>query len=658
MNNSDISRRSFMKQAGVAALAGSSLLNMLSCQPSGKKLPNVVLIFIDDQGYADVGCFGAEGFETPHIDRLAVEGMRFTNFYVSQAVCSASRAALLTGCYSERVGIQGALSPWAQNGLSPEEDTIADILKQKGYKTAAVGKWHLGHLEEFLPQNNGFDEYFGLPYSNDMWPVGFDGVPLEEAWKSKYPPLPLIDGVETVDTIETLEDQATLTTRYTDRAVQFIEKNKNEPFFLYLAHSMVHVPLGVSEKFRGKSEQGMYGDVVMEVDWSVGQVMSKLEKHGLDDNTLVIYTSDNGPWLNFGNHAGSARPLREGKGTAFEGGMRVPTVMRWPGHIPAGTECTKLASTIDILPTLATITGANLPEKKIDGVNIRPLMKGDSEMNPRDVFYCYYGAELRAIRWKQWKLYFPHKSRSYVGVEPGMDGYPGPYATLHMTEALYNLDEDIGETTDMAASHPDIVTKLKAIADQARQELGDRLTETQGSEVRDSGRSRSVPKHVKHLAVGAPVTLAKPFNRQYRGGSDDALTDGKRGSRDFADGLWQGFEVDDLDATIDLGKPTEISMIKTGFLDSQFSWIFPPTKVEFYAAGVSKKFEHIETLTPGEPDFNPNPETKDFAVEFKPRTVRYVRVKAANIKQCPEWHSGKGGKAWLFADEVIIQNKK
>ena len=257
--------------------------------------PNVVLILTDDQGYADVGTYGANGFTTPHLDRLAAEGVRFTNFYASQAVCSASRASLLTGSYAERVSVVGAYSPSAQVGLHPDEETIAEILRDQGYATGMVGKWHLGHHDEFLPLQQGFDEYFGLPYSNDMWPVNYDGTPATEGNKIGYPPLPLIDGNEPIEIVADLDDQSRLTARYAERAVDFIERHADRPFFLYFAHSMPHVPLGVSDKFRGQSEQGMYGDVIKEIDWSVGEVLDALDRHGLAENTLVFFTSDNGP---------------------------------------------------------------------------------------------------------------------------------------------------------------------------------------------------------------------------------------------------------------------------------------------------------------------------------------------------------------------------
>lgn len=483
--------RNFLKITGIiaATLVLGILSLMLSC--SAEKPPNIVLIFIDDMGYADIGSFGAKGYETPNLDRMAKEGMRFTDFHVSQAVCSASRAALLTGCYSERIGIKGALNPWAKHGLNPEEETIADLLKNRGYATAIFGKWHLGHQKEFLPLNHGFDEYFGLPYSNDMWPVHFDGKPITEGRKSSYPKLPLIEGNETVGYVEDLDDQGQLTTMYTERALNFIEKNKNQPFFLYLPHSMVHVPLGVSDKFKGKSEQGMYGDVVMELDWSVGQILETLKKNNLDENTLVIFTSDNGPWLNFGNHAGLALPLREGKGNMWEGGVRVPTLMRWPGKIPAGTECDKLTSTLDILPTLSSLSGAAQPQRKIDGVDIWSLMAGDEQANPRTEYYYYYGRQLCGVREGDWKLMFPHTYRSYKGVEPGKDGFPGPYAQGQTGLELYNLESDISETTDVSAEYPDIVERLKKIGEKARDDLGDTITGQKGRGIREPGRIRS-----------------------------------------------------------------------------------------------------------------------------------------------------------------------
>jgi arylsulfatase A-like enzyme len=471
-----LKRRDFLKTLGMGAAA----LSVSSFQGCGRKPaartgpPNFVVIFTDDQGYADVGCFGAEGFETPNLDRMAKQGMRFTSFYVSQAVCSASRSSLITGCYPNRVSIYGALGPRAEIGLNPEEETIAEVLKKKGYACGIFGKWHLGHHREFLPLQQGFDEYLGLPYSNDMWPVWYDGTPSpQDHNKATYPYLPLIDGYETVEKLTTMEDIDMLTTRYTERAVRFIEKNKDRPFFLYVPHSMPHTPLGVSDKFRGKSQQGKYGDVIMEIDWSVGQILKALKKHNLENNTLVVFTSDNGPWLNFGKHAGSVGPLREGKGTSWEGGQRVPCIMRWPGHIPKGRDCDNIASTMDLLPTFAAIAGSPLPKNKIDGVNILSLLEGKPEANPRDHLFYYYGRPLQAVRQGKWKLHFPHGYRSYEGVEPGKNGLPGPYGHGETGLELYDLKNDIGERHDVADQYPEVVEKLQALGEKAREELGD-----------------------------------------------------------------------------------------------------------------------------------------------------------------------------------------
>ena len=483
--NRPLNRRDFLKTLGTGAVA----LSVSSCRGRTVqgRLPNIVVFFIDDLGFGDVGCYGAEGFSTPNLDRMAEQGMRFTSFYVSQAVCSASRASLLTGCYSNRVSLLGALGPRAKIGLHEGEETIAEVLKKKGYTTAAFGKWHLGHHQQFLPLQHGFDEYLGLPYSNDMWPIGYDGRPASpELAKASYPFPPLFDGNEKVREIRTLEDQSMLTTWCTERAVQFIEKNVDRPFFLYVPHSMVHVPLGVSDKFRGKSEQGLFGDVMMEIDWSVGEILKALAKQGLEKDTLVVFTSDNGPWLNFGNHAGSAGPFREGKGSSWEGGVRVPCIMRWPGQISKGKVCDKMAATLDFLPTFAAISGSPLPEHKIDGINILPLLRGEQGADPRTHLYYYYGRQLQCVREGRWKLHLPHNYRSYQGVEPGRDGLGGPYARGQTDFELYDLDNDMGESIDVFDSHPSVVERLKALAERARWELGD--TDLEGREVRPPGR--------------------------------------------------------------------------------------------------------------------------------------------------------------------------
>ena len=492
-----------MKNDRLAWFGLSGLLAVTSIQAKepGKKnnrkgqLPNVVLILADDMGYGDLNCYGATRYTTPNLDKLAKNGARFTNFYVSQAVCSASRAALMTGCYSNRVGIAGALFPNSLVGLNPNEETIAEVLKKSGYVSGIFGKWHLGYQREFLPLQQGFEEYLGLPYSNDMWKYNIDGSaanPETNKNKASYPPLSLIDGNDPVKEIVTMDDQAQLTTKYTERAVSFIEKHKKAPFFLYIPHSMPHIPIAASNKFKGKSEQGLYGDVLMEIDWSVGQVIEALEKNGLTENTLVIFTSDNGPWLNYGNHGGSAGGLREGKGTSWEGGQRVPCIMKWPGRIPDGLVCNKIAATIDILPTLASISGSQLPTNKIDGVNILPLMTGDQNANPREVFLYYYNANcLEGVRKNQWKLVLPHKSQTYEGFAPGKDGVGGKTGNVKVESALYDLRRDPGERYDVKEYYPEVVTELSKIADEARYDLGDGIMNIKGENVREPGRIKS-----------------------------------------------------------------------------------------------------------------------------------------------------------------------
>jgi arylsulfatase A-like enzyme len=457
--------------------------------------PNIILIFMDDMGYGDLTCYGApSGYRTPNIDRLASQGLRFTHFYAAQAVSTASRAGLMTGCYPNRIGLTGAINHQARHGIHENEMTMAELLKQQGYVTGMLGKWHLGHHKQFLPLQNGFDEFLGLPYSNDMWPVGYQGYDYEPSMANKdkptpYPPLPLIDGNDTIAKMESLKDQDQLTTRYTERALQFIRKNKKDPFFLYFAHSMVHTPLAVSERFQGKSKQGRFGDVMMEVDWSVGEIMKTLDELNLTNNTLVIFTSDNGPWLNFGAHNGNTAGLREGKGTSFEGGQRVPCIMKWPAVIPAGTVTGQMASTIDIFPTLASITGASLPIHSIDGVDISTMLNGDFECEPRTSFLYYYSKNsLEAVRSGNFKLVFSHPQRTYIGVLPRDDGKPGPYGNTISEYALYDLRRDPGEQYDVKEMYPDILLRLEQIAFEARLDLGDDLVGAEGKNRRSPGR--------------------------------------------------------------------------------------------------------------------------------------------------------------------------
>jgi arylsulfatase A-like enzyme len=442
-----------------------------------QRLPNIIIIFADDLGYADVGAFGAKGYVTPHLDQMAREGIRLTNFYSAQAVCSASRAALLTGCYPNRVGIRGALNHTANHGINADETLIAEVVKTKGYATAAFGKWHLGHHPQFLPTRHGFDEYLGLPYSNDMWPKN-------PAATIKYPDLPLIENEKV---IEFDPDQSQLTTRYTERAVSFIERHKDKPFLLYLAHSMPHVPLFVSDKFRGKTSRGLYGDVISEIDWSVGQILNALRQNKIDEHTLVIFTSDNGPWALYGDHGGSAAPLRGYKATAFEGGVRVPFIARWPKRLPAGRVIHNPAMTIDVLPTVARLIGAKLPaDRIIDGRDLWALLSGaKNASDPHDALYFYWGQELQAVRSGRWKLHLPH---DYDIHTPGNGGGRGKVSRQRIELSLFNLETDIGETTNVADQYPDVVNRLMKYVERARTDLGDSLTGREGKNLRPAGK--------------------------------------------------------------------------------------------------------------------------------------------------------------------------
>lgn len=438
MSEGDYTRRCFLKALGVS-MASLTVPGWVNANQRVTDKPNFVIIFTDDQGYQDVGCFGSPSIRTPNLDRMAAEGMRFTDFYVAASVCSPSRAALLTGCYPPRVGITKVLFPRDNIGLNPNEVTIADVLKGRGYTTACVGKWHLGHLREFLPTSNGFDSYLGIPYSNDMDGVEGKDKNLDRAWRQKdYSPwnVPLMRNEEIV---ERPADQTKLIERYTDEAVQFIHKNKNKPFFLYLPHTMPHIPLFVSDEFYSEDVKRAYTTTIEQIDFSIGRVLSALKEAGVDNKTLVIFTSDNGPWLSKKHHAGCALPLRDGKFSTYEGGMREPCIMRWPGRIPTGKVCSQMCGTIDLLPTFARLAGAKAPtDRVIDGKDIWPLMAGTPRAtSPHEAFFYYRGTNLEAVRSGQWKLRRVKKA----------------------TE-LYDLNADIGEKNNRADQHPEIVKRL------------------------------------------------------------------------------------------------------------------------------------------------------------------------------------------------------
>lgn len=462
--------------------------------------PNIVLILADDLGYGDLGCYGSQKIRTPHLDRIAREGTRFTSFYVPQAVCTASRAGLMSGCYPNRIGMQGALNHTSKVGIHPDEWLLPEMLKDQGYATICIGKWHLGTVPELRATRHGFDEWFGIPYSND-------NSKFHPVLAAEMPKLPLHDGDQVV---EHDPDQGHFTRRFTERAIAFIEQHREQPFFVYLPHVMPHVPIFASEKFRGRSGHGLYADTVEELDWSVGELLSALDRLNLADKTLVVFFSDNGPWLSYGEHAGSAGPLREGKLTAFEGGVRVPLLVRWPGQVTAGRVCDEPLLSLDWLPTITELVGGRPSVKSIDGRSAKPLLLGEAGAKlPHEAIVFYSGEELHAIRSGNWKLHFPHPYLTTAGA-PGKGGKPSNWgqgtplsikdssvqaiASRHgqkvaqLPLSLYDLSRDPGETTNLADQHPDVVARLKALAVPYRAELGDSLTGQIGSGLRPAGR--------------------------------------------------------------------------------------------------------------------------------------------------------------------------
>jgi len=426
----------------------------LGVAPAAEKPPNVVIIFIDDMGYADIGPYGATKQKTPNLDRMAKEGMKFTSFYAAP-VCSVSRAQLLSGCYGPRINVPWVYMPASAQGLNPAEITIADHLKKIGYATMCIGKWHVGDQPEFLPTKQGFDHYFGIPYSNDMQRKSTESGPHVT---------PLLRDDQILELL-TDEEQVSIVERYTDEAINFISNNKDNPFFLYLPHTAIHTPIYPGKAFQGKSDNGRVGDWIEELDWSTGRILDTLRDLKLAENTLVIFTSDNGPWLIKEKDSGSAGPLRGGKGSTWEGGVRVPTLAWWPGKISPSSVVDAVAGTIDLLPTAVTLAGGTVPEQPIiDGRDISPLLFGKFKDSPREAHYYFMGYDLQAIRQGSWKLAIaPQNETMGRPVKPDAQG-PEP--------RLYNLDQEIGEQTNVAADHPEIVAKLTALAEKMKADLG------------------------------------------------------------------------------------------------------------------------------------------------------------------------------------------
>ena len=443
---------------------------LFAVSAAAEEKPNFVVIFCDDLGYNDLGPFGSEKHRTPNLDRMAEEGRIFTDFYVTSGVCSPSRSSLMTGCYPKRVGLhqnetgRWVLFPGNKKGLNPDEITIAEVLKEQGYATAIVGKWHLGDQPEFLPTRQGFDSYFGIPFSNDMGHM-------DRPEPFKYPPLPLLRNEKV---IEEEPDQAYLTQQYTREALSFLTVNRDKPFFLYLPHTMPHWPQYSSPRFAGKSANGKWGDSVEEIDWSTGEILKALKDLGIDEKTMVVFLSDNGGAV---RHGASNLPLSGGKGSTMEGGQRVPFVVRWPGKIPAASSCSEMATSMDLLPTFAKLAGGSTPaDRKIDGKNIWPLLAGDADAKtPHEAFYYYYRGDLQAVRSGDWKLRLPKKDKK-------------------QELALFQLRDDIGEKKNVASEHPETVEKLQKFAALARQDLGDDATGAKGANTRKAGfKEAAVP---------------------------------------------------------------------------------------------------------------------------------------------------------------------
>ena len=469
----------YYRETLAAADAFLVSLGFLAPEPGRKAAsaakPNFVIILMDDMGYGDIGPFGSTNNRTPNLDRMAREGMKLTSFYAAP-VCTPSRAQILTGCYAKRVSLPNVLPPVAAVGLNPSEVTIAEILRSAGYSTMCIGKWHVGDQPEFLPQQQGFDHYFGLPYSNDMG-GGETAQPAkaDNSQRATRPPLPLVRDGKVIETVSPAA-QSRLTERYTDEAIAFIRANQDKPFFLYLPHTAVHVPVHPGAQFSGKSANGAYGDWVEESDWSTGRILDTLRELKLAEKTLVIFTSDNGPWLTKGKDSGTAGPLRGGKGGTFEGGVREPTIAWWPGRIPAGSACDAVAGNIDVLPTFAAFAGTSLPAGvKIDGQNIAPLLLGKSKQSPHAAHFYFTGNRLEAVRSGPWKLAVVPQSESMAAAPKQPDFKP----------KLYHLDTDIGETTDVAAQHPEVVARLQQLISEMHSDLG---TNEPGQGVRPPGR--------------------------------------------------------------------------------------------------------------------------------------------------------------------------
>lgn len=591
------------------------LLAIRCHSPNKEQVPNIILLFADDMGYGDLGVYGHPTIRTPNLDHLAATGVKFTNFYSGSPACTASRYALLTGRYPVHSGFSWVLYPFSPKGIHPKETTLAEGLQSQGYATGIFGKWHLGTTETaFLPLQNGFDEYLGLPYSNDMIPPN-------------HPPIPLMDGN---DTLEVNPDQSTLTQRYTARALSFIQKNKDQPFFCYLPFAMPHLPLHPGKAFEGSSSRGTYGDVVEEIDHSLGQIISRVEELGLAENTLIFFTSDNGPWIIKKEKGGSAGLLKDGKGSTWEGGMRVPAIGYMAGKTPKGSVVQTPVSTLDLYTSFLKMGNYNfLPEHHKNGRDIRALLFQKSDTLSEQPFFYYGPGSLHAVRLGKWKLHVRTSSQTKKKYFEGK------------VPLLFDLSTDPSEQYDLSASQPEIVAKLTALIDQQNEYVASHP---------DYFKIEREQSKSNHLGVGKSVALNYPPAAAYNNVS--SLTDGFKESPAAFNHL-AGFEGVDFEGTIDLETVTPLNEISIGFLKAPRSWIFLPQQVSISTSIDGVRFTpHLNQTVQATQDVKE--ETRYFTTETLKVSARYIKINAKN-GGCPDWHDGHGKACWLFADEIITQ---
>lgn len=596
----------------------ATILSFFTCsQDDAGSTPNIIVLFCDDLGYGDLGVYGHPSIQTPNLDKMAAEGMKFTNFYSGSPACTASRYALLTGQYPVRSGFGWVLNPNSAKGIHPEERTIAEAMKEAGYATACFGKWHLGSTkQEYLPLQNGFDEFAGFPYSNDMIP------PLHG--KIAY--------LEGNDTLDMNFDQTNLTKDATERAVHFIQKNKENPFFLYVPYSMPHVPLNPGASFAGNSKRGKYGDVIEELDWSTGQIFEAVQKAGLAENTLIVFTSDNGPWIIKDQAGGSSGLLRDGKGSTWEGGMRVPGLAYWKGKISAGAVCNEPASTLDLFPTLLELTGLSKTETQhVDGKSLSSyLFQNEIPETEKPYFYYGPGNRLQAVRKGDWKLHI--RTNSQTGKEYFDKKLP----------LLFHLNHDPSEKYELSEAHPEVVKDLLKEVEEHQLQLEQEPNFFQ----RDK-----LDRKIDHLGVGKTIQFKFAPNEKYD--FPNGLTDGFT-EPNFEYQKLPGFQGNDLDAILDLDEIRKVGNVEIGFLQNPTNWIFLPENVHFETSKDGVNWTAYSNINHSIPTEKSQLRYAFQTTELANTEFRYLKIFAKNIEKCPEWHEAKGQPSWLFPDEIII----